>query len=145
MKTIHIYLNFNGNTEEAFGFYKEVFNSEYKVFQRFGDDPERKSLPANALQKVKHVALPLDNDFVLMGTDIVDKDSSQLQYGNNSYICINVDTEAEASTLFNKLSLDGYVQENMHDTPWGGLYGSLTDKFGIQWIINYEHKNYQWV
>lgn len=136
MATVNTYLNFNGNTEEAFNFYKLVFGGEFAVLQRFGDTPDADKMEASEQQKVMHVALPVGGN-MLMGTD-VPQTMPQATFGTNSSISISAESEEEANKLFNGLSEGGKVHMPLQKMFWGALFGFFTDKYGVQWMVNYE-------
>ncbi len=140
MAKVSIYLNFPRNTEEAFNFYKSVFKTEFiGNVGRMGDMPPQEGvppLPEEDKNLIMHVALPLMGDFVLMGTDAPESMGFAVKQGNNMYINLEPDTRAEADRLFAGLSLGGKVEMPLQVMFWGDYYGSLTDKFGIQWMIN---------
>jgi len=139
--TINPYLNFPGNTEEAFNFYKSVFGGEFAMVQRFGNmpGPDGKPLPAGLQDKLMHISLPVGKDNVLMGTDGLEQMGHKLTPGNNFYICISPDSKDEADRLFKGLSAGGKVTMPMKDMFWGAYYGDFTDKFGVKWMINYNN------
>jgi|SRR5690554_771514 len=144
MPTIHPYLNFTGNTEEAFNFYKSVFGGEFAGgIYRFKDAPESEKLSENDRNKVMHIALPIGNGDMIMGTDALESMGFKVTPGNNFYISINVDSREEADRLFKGLSEGGKVEMEMQETFWGAYYGSFHDKFGIGWMINYDLQNEQ--
>ena len=139
------YLNFADNTEEAFNFYKSVFGTEFVGdIARFGDFPAQEGQPAMSdadKQLVMNVQLPILGGHLLMGTDAPESMGFQLNQGNNVYICLDPDTRAEADTLFAKLSAGGKVEEPLQEMFWGDYFGSLVDKFGVQWMINCTSKS----
>ncbi|MEW5844398.1 MAG: VOC family protein [Bacteroidota bacterium] len=137
MKQVNPYLNFNGNTEEAFNFYKSVFGGEFRILMRFKDTPEAGNIPADARNQIMHVALPLGKDNMLMGTDAPESMGFGLKEGNNVHIAIQTESREEADNLFKGLSAGGNVQMPMTDMFWGDYYGAFTDKFGIQWMISF--------
>jgi PhnB protein len=140
MKTANPYLNFNGNTEEAFTFYKSVFGGEFLSVTRFKDFSEMEGMnqvPEADQNKIGHIALPLGKDNVLMGTDVLESMGRPLTVGNNYYITLEAESEEEAERLFNALSADGQVEMPLQKTQWAEKYGSCTDKFGVQWMVNY--------
>ncbi|QEC66511.1 VOC family protein [Panacibacter ginsenosidivorans] len=137
---INPYLNFAGNTEEAFNFYKSVFGGEFTMLQRFKDTPDADKLPPGVANMVMHVSLPIGKDNILMGTDAPEQMGFSLTTGNNFYICIGPDSREEATRLFNGLSAGGKIEMELQDMFWGAYYGSLTDKFGIKWMINYQKR-----
>ncbi len=146
MATVNPYLNFNGNTEEAFNFYKSVFGGEFTALQRFGDTPpcpEAGELSASDREKVMHVSLPIGKGSILMATDTLESMGRSLKAGNNFSISINAESEEEANELFNGLSVGGEVIMPISNAFWGALFGMLTDKFGIQWMVNYDRNQPQ--
>ena len=138
--TLNPYLNFPGNTEDAFNFYKSVFGGDFGAVQRFGDmpGPDGKPAPAHLQQKIMHISLPIGKDQVLMGTDAIEEMGFKLATGNNFYICINPDNREEADRLFNGLSAGGKVTNPLKDMFWGAYWGDFTDRFGIRWMVNYQ-------
>lgn len=142
MKAINTYINFNGNCEEAFTFYKSVFGGEFSAFQRFDEMPDDVPVdmqPSESeLNKVMHVTLPLKDGYILMGSDYPESMSSKIILGNNFSLSIDADTEDEAHRLFNELSAGGHVIMPMDKTFWGSLYGMLVDKFGVQWMVSFD-------
>jgi PhnB protein len=137
MASINPYLNFAGNTETAFNFYKSVFGGEFSMMQRFGDTPQGDQVPPTVRDKIMHVSLPIGKNNVLMGTDACEEMGFNIKQGNNYYICISPDSKEEADKLFNGLSDGGKVNMPIQDMFWGAYYGDLTDKFGVQWMVNY--------
>lgn len=139
------YLNFPRNTEEVFNFYKAVFKSDFTggKINRFGDIPPMEGMPPMAeadKNLVMHVALPILGGHLLMGTDAPESMGFKVNKGNNIYISLHPDSRKEADELFSKLSNEGKVEMPMQDMFWGDYYGSLTDKFGIQWMINFHNQ-----
>ena len=142
MVAVNPYLNFNGNTEDAFNHYKSIFGGEFAMIQRFRETPEAPRLPADAGNKIMHIALPIGKNNVLMGTDVVDGTGHPaVKQGNNFYITLSVESREEGDKLFNGLSQGGKAQLEMQDTFWGAYFGIATDKFGVQWMISYD-KNF---
>lgn len=139
MNAINPYLNFNGNTEEAFNHYKSVFGGEFIMLMRFGETPGCEDMPETEKNGIMHIALPIGSN-ILMGTD-VPKSMEQVTFGSNSSICVSVDSREEADRTFNGLSAGGQVTMPMDDMFWGDYYGMLTDKFGVQWMISYNAQN----
>jgi uncharacterized glyoxalase superfamily protein PhnB/uncharacterized protein YndB with AHSA1/START domain len=138
------YLNFPGNTESAFNFYKSVFKTDFiNGIQRFGDipaDPAQPPVADNLKKMVLHVELPIFGGHVLMGTDAPKEMGFTLQQGNNMHIQIEPESKAEADRIFNELSAGGRIEMPLQDMFWGAYFGSFTDKFGINWMINYQDK-----
>jgi PhnB protein len=140
MKAVNIYLNFpNGTTEKAFEFYRSVFGGEFTALQRFKDAPMAEQMPAAERNGIMHVSLPLTNGTVLMGTDACASMAQTLTMGNNFYIALEVESEAEATALFGKLSTGGKVEMAPQKMFWGAFFGSWTDRFGVQWMVNYTY------
>ena len=133
------YLNFPGNTEEAFDFYKSVFQTEYiGPIARMGDAPPHPDHPLSDTDKnlVMHIELPILGGHILMGTDAPESMGFQCKSGTNVYINLQPDIREEADRLFAGLSAGGKVEMPMQDMFWGDYFGSFTDKFGVQWMIN---------
>ena len=131
------YLNFNGNTEEAFEFYRSVFGGEFTSVMRLKDFPETSDVPEDVKDKIMHISLPVGEGTVLMATDAIASMGQKLVEGNNHYIIIDVDTQEEADRLFKLLSEGGTVEMPMEKTFWGAYFGSFKDRYGINWMINY--------
>lgn len=141
MLSIQPYLNFPGNTEEAFNFYKEVFGNDFSALIRMSDNEETNSVPPEVQNKIMHIALPLTENTTLMATDAIENGDSKLVTGNNFYLLINAESETEANTLFAKLAAGGVPEMPMGNTFWGAYFGSLVDKYGIRWMVSYDLKN----
>lgn len=142
MALVSTYLNFDGNTEEAFEFYKSVFGTEYAgEIARMGDNPVEEGQPAmsdSMKNLVMHVSLPILGGHLLMGTDFTEEmGMGKLIQGNNFSISLLPDTREEADALFAKLSEGGNVTMPLADQFWGDYFGSTTDKFGVNWMVNH--------
>jgi PhnB protein len=139
------YLNFARNTEEAFNFYKSVFGTEFiGDIARFGDVPAQEGQPEMSpddKQLVMNVQLPITGGHLLMGTDAPESMGFTVKMGNNLYICLDPDTRAEADMLFQALSNGGNIEMPMQEMFWGDYFGSLVDRFGVQWRINCTSKS----
>src|SRR6476660_8779541 len=139
MATVSIYLNFNGNTEEAFNTYKKIFKSEFSTpLMRMGDMPQPPGMPPFSEEdkkKVMHVALPILGGTQIMGTDVLESMGHKLVPGNNVTISLNPDTKEEADRLYKELSEGGKDGVAPHDEFWG-YWGTCKDKFGIRWMFN---------
>jgi len=137
MTKINIYLNFDGNAEEALNFYKSKFGGEFSSFVRYKDMPmEGVDLSEEDNEKIMHIGLPIGND-VLMASDALESLGQGVNFGNNSYVSIHPDNKQEADRLFNTLSEGGEIEMPIADQIWGDYYGSFTDKFGVQWMVIY--------
>jgi PhnB protein len=138
MIKLNTYLNFAGNAEEAFRFYKSVFGGEFSSVVRFKDMPmEGVSIPKEDENKMMHIGLPIDHDDVLMASDTLESLGQKLVQGNNAYISIHPDSKAEADRIYQALSAGGTIEMPIADQVWGDYYGSFRDKFGVQWMVNY--------
>ncbi len=139
MAAFNPYLNFNGNTEEAFNFYKSVFGGEFAMIMRFRDAPGNENMPPEVLDKIMHIALPIGNGNMLMATDSLESLGQKLVTGNNHYLCISPSSKEEADEIYAKLSVNGKIEMPIQDTFWGAYYGAFADQFGIQWMISYDY------
>jgi PhnB protein len=144
MASVNTYLNFPGNTEEAFTFYKSVFGGDFVgPIMRFKDIPVSENTPPVAdsdKNLVMHVALGILNGHLLMGTDAPESMGFKVTFGNNVYISLQPDTREETRRLFNALSQGGKIEMELQDMFWGDFYGSCTDKYGVQWMFNCSEK-----
>jgi len=139
MIKLNPYLNFMGHTEEAFNFYKNVFDGEFIMLQKFKDVenlPEKEKMSETDLEKIMHVSLKIGND-VLMATDALESLGHTLIVGNNVSLSLTPDSKEEADRLFKALKVGGKVEMPMMDMFWGDYFGMVDDKFGIKWMINY--------
>lgn len=139
MKTVNIYLIFNGNCGEAFQFYKNAFGGDFEMIAKFGEMPpqEGQELSEADIEKIMHVKFPISAETVLYGSDSLTPEQ-QVTFGNNFSISINVDSKNEADHLFAKLSDGGNVTMPLQDTFWGAYFGMWTDRFGVNWMVNYD-------
>ncbi len=136
MTKVDIYLNFNGNTEEAFNFYKSVFGGEFSALQRFKDTPEAGKLSPADQEKLMHISLPIGSSMTLMATDALESMGQTLVVGNNFSISLGADSQEEADRIFGQLSAGGNVEMPLQITFWNAYFGMFTDKFGIQWMVS---------
>ena len=133
------YVTFNGNTEEAFTFYKEGLEGEIVNLQRMGD--QGGEMPDADKQKIMHIALEAPGGVRLMGSDHFDFSGEAFNNsGNNFSLSLHPDSEAVADKLFNNLSAGGAITMPMAKAPWGDYFGMFTDKFGMKWMINCANK-----
>ncbi len=139
MTTVNIYLNFNGNCEEAFNFYKSVFGGEFSYIGKFKDMPAQEGMPVSKEMedRIMHVSLPISKETMIMGSDTGGEWASSFQQGNNFSISINTNSKEEADRLFNRLSEGGKVTMPLDNTFWGDYFGMFTDKFGINWMVSF--------
>jgi len=141
MARISTYLNFPGNTEAAFNFYKTVFKTDFSGdgIKRFGELPPMEGQPplSEADKKlILHIELPILAGHVLMASDAPESMGFKVNFGNNYYINLEPDSRAETKRLFDELSMGGKVTQELQDMFWGAYYGSCTDKFGVNWMVN---------
>lgn len=139
MKAVNPYLNFPGTTEQAFQFYRSVFGGEFAIVQRFGDIPGGDQTPAQDRAKIMHISLPLPNGAVLMATDACESMGHQLLVGNNFYISLECDNEAEVTALFTALTSGGKAEMSPQKTFWGAFFAMGSDRFGVQWMFNHTY------
>lgn len=145
MARTSVYLNFMGETEEAFNFYKQIFGTEFtSPFQRMRDippDPNQPPLPADEQNLIMHVELPILGGLVLMGTDMLASMGHELKLGNNVSLILEPDTRTETDQLYRALSDGGRAATPLEEMFWGGYYGSCVDKFGVCWMFNCANKD----
>lgn len=140
MAKVSVYLNFASQTEEAFNFYKSVFGTDFEHgVMRFGDmpaSPEMPPMPEEVKKLIMHIELPILGGYYLMGSDAPESMGHKLNKGNNTYIMLQPDTREETKQLFDALSVGAEIEQPLQDMFWGDYYGSLKDKFGVQWMFN---------
>jgi PhnB protein len=137
MKGANPYLNFPGNTYEAFTFYRSVFGGDFIGVTRFGDLPGNPmGVPDKDLDKIANIGLPLGNGNMLMATDALDS-WPEVRRGNNFYIHVEADSGEEAERIFSGLGEGGRVEMPLQRTEWAEQYGTLEDRFGVQWMVGY--------
>jgi PhnB protein len=135
---LHSYLNFGGNAQEAFDFYKSVFRGEFSSVVRFKDFPmEGVTISKEDEDKIVHIALPIGEDDVLMASDVVESLGQRLVQGNNVYVSVHPDSRDEADRIFAALSEGAEIEMPIADQAWGDYYGALKDRFGVQWMVNH--------
>ncbi len=141
MPQINPHINFNGNAEEAFNFYKSVFGGEFAKIMRFkdlaNDDFPVSEKEAN---KIMHIALPIGKN-ILMANDVPEILGRTNENENRSKIAISAESKEEADKLFNGLSAGGQIEMPIADSPWGSYFGMFRDKYGIEWMVDFEPKN----
>ena len=135
---MHSYLNFAGNAEEAFDFYRSVFGGEFSSVVRFKDFPmEGVTVPPEDENKMMHISLPIGEDDILMASDALESLGQRIVQGNNVYVSVHPDSREEAGRIFNALSEGADVEMPIADQAWGDYFGSLKDKFGVMWMVNH--------
>lgn len=141
MATINPWINFNGNAEEAFTFYKSVFGGEFAKIVRFKDlASDEFPIPENEANKIMYIALPIGQSNVLIGNDVPEIMGKVNERENRSKISVSAETKEEADKLFTGLSAGGEVEGPMGDGPWGSYAGMFRDKYGIEWIVEFYSK-----
>jgi PhnB protein len=141
MASVNVYLNFNGNCEEAFIFYKSVFGGEFQYIGRFNEMPPSEHTDKMTVtdgEKIMHVSLPVGKETVLMGSDTGGEWAPGFLPGNNFSMSINTDSKEEAEKLFKGLSNGGKVTMPLNKTFWSDCFGMFTDKFGINWMVSFD-------
>ena len=136
MPLINPYINFNGKAEEAFTFYKSVFGGEFAQVMRFKDMPGSPTASHEA-EKIMHIALPIGGN-ILMGNDVPESMGRVNEEENRSKISISAESREEADHLFNGLSAGGSVEFPIGDSPWGSYFGMFRDKYGIEWMVDFD-------
>ena len=140
MELINPHINISVNAKEAFNFYKSVFGGEFTYIGKFKDMPVDENCPPPSEEegnRIMHVSLPISKETILMGSDSTSF-SGEVTFGNNFAVSINTDSKEEADKLFNGLSANGTIIMPMEKTFWGAYFGMFTDKFGINWMVNFD-------
>lgn len=141
MAQINPYIHFNGNAEEAFTFYKSVFGGDFAMVMRFKDMVFEGSIATDEeANKIMHIALPIGNHDILMGSDSPSALGMHNENETRSKISISAESKEEADKLFNGLSVGGQVEMPIQDSPWGSYFGMFRDKFGIEWMVDFDPK-----
>lgn len=138
MAAIHPHINFNGNAEEAFHFYQSVFGGSFTKLVRFKDLASAEfPVAAHEADKIMHIALPIGKNY-LMANDVPEILGKTNEQENRSKIVISAESKAEADHLFNGLSAGGTIEMPVSDSPWGTYFGMFRDKYGIEWMVEYD-------
>lgn len=142
MACINPHINFNGNAEEAFNFYKSVFGGDFSKIIRFKDISSAEfPVAENEANKIMHIALPVGKNF-LMANDVPEILGRTNENENRSKIVISAESKEEADKLFNGLSAGGQIEMPISDSPWGSYFGMFRDKYGIEWMVEFD-SNYK--
>lgn len=142
MACINPHINFNGNAEEAFNFYKSVFGGDFSKIIRFKDISSAEfPVAENEANKIMHIALPVGKNF-LMANDVPEILGRTNENENRSKIVISAESKEEADKLFNGLSAGGQIEMSISDSPWGSYFGMFRDKYGIEWMVEFD-SNYK--
>ena len=141
MAQINPHINFNGNAEEAFNFYKSVFGGEFAMIMRFKDmsSPDF-PVSENEANKIMHIALPVGKN-ILMANDVPEFMGRVNENENRSKISISAESKEEADKIFNGLSAGGKIEMPISDSPWGSYFGMFRDKYGIEWMVDFDPKS----
>jgi PhnB protein len=138
MTKLNVYLNFPGNAEEAFSFYKAVFGGEFSSLVRYKDMPMAGvKIAQKDENKLMHIALPVGKDDLLMASDALESMGQKVVKGSDVILSLHPESKEEADRLFKELSAGGKVEMPMAKQIWGDYYGSFTDKYGVRWMVNY--------
>ena len=140
MAQINPHINFNGNAEEAFTFYKSVFGGEFARIVRFKDLSGLGHVSENDGNKIMHIVLPIGNNNVLMGNDVPEMMGKVNEKENRSKIAIIAESKEEADKIFTGLSAGGQIEAPIGDSPWGSYFAMFRDKYGIEWIVDFDPK-----
>ena len=139
MRTINPWINFNGNAEEAFTFYKSVFGGDFTKIIRFKDlSSDEFPVEEKDANKIMTIVLPIGKHNVLIANDVPDFMGPVSENENRSKISISADSREEAEKLFNGLSAGGEIEGPIGDSPWGTYAGMFRDKYGIEWIVEFD-------
>lgn len=139
MALINPHINFNGNAEEAFNFYKSVFGGEFATIVRFKDiSTSEYPVAENEANKIMHIALPIGKN-ILMANDVPESMGPVNENENRSKIFVSAESREEADRLFSGLSAGGNIEVPMDDSPWGSYFGMFRDKFGIEWMVDFSN------
>lgn len=140
MTTVNIYLNYNGNCEEAFNFYQSVFGGEFSYVGRFKEIPPQEGIPPLSEEmgnKIMHISLPISKETMLMGSDTGGEWAPAFRQGNNFAISVNTDSKENADRFFNALASGGNITMPIGKTFWGDYFGMVEDRFGVNWMVSY--------
>jgi len=141
MALINPYINFNGNAEEAFNFYKSVFGGEFANITRFKDmDIPENQFADHEKEKIMHIALPIGQN-VLMGNDVPERMGRVNENENRSKISIAAESKEEAERIFTGLTAGGTIEVPMDESPWGSYFGMFRDKYGIEWMVDFDPRH----
>ncbi len=141
MKTINPWINFNGNAEEAFTFYKSVFGGKFEKIIRFKDISSAEfPVAENEADKIMRIALPVGKNNVLIANDVPESMGRTNENENRSKIVVGAESREEADKIFKGLSAGGNIEGQIGESPWGSYAGMFRDKYGIEWIVEFDPK-----
>ena len=139
MARINPHINFNGNAEEAFNFYKSVFGGEFTNITRFRDiASDEFPVSEKEANKIMNIALRIYKSHVLMGNDVPEIMGRTNENENRSKIMVSTESREEADNIFNGLSVGGEIEMPIEENPWGSYFGMFRDKYGIEWMVDYD-------
>jgi PhnB protein len=139
MRAVNPWINFNGNAEEAFTFYKSVFGGEFAKIVRFSDlASDEFQVAESEARKIMHIALPIGKHNVLIANDVPEFMGRVSEKENRSKILVSAESREEADKIFNGLSAGGDVEGPIGEGPWGTYAGMFRDKYGIEWIVEFD-------
>jgi len=142
MKAINPWINFNGNAEEAFTFYKSVFGGEFTKIVRFKDlASDEFPIVEDEVNKIMYIGLPIGKNNVLIANDVPGFIGRVSESENRSKIYVATESREEADKIFNGLSIGGDVEGPIADSPWGTYAGMFRDRYGIEWIVEFDPSN----
>jgi len=142
MASINPYIHFNGNAEDAFTFYKSVFGGEFSKIVRFKDlKLEGSPFSEKEAEKIMFIALPIGKNGMLLGSDTPEQLGKHSENETRSKIHVSVGSKAEADNIFTGLSKDGQIEMPIDESPWGSYFGMFRDKFGIEWMVEFDAKS----
>ena len=146
MATVNVYLNFNGNCEEAFNHYKKVFGGDFGYVGRFKDMPPGEEDKAAGIdgERIMHISLQISKETALMGSDTGGEWAAHYKQGNNFSVSVNAETKEEADRIFNGLADGGKVTMPLNKTFWGDYFGMCEDKFGVNWMMSWNENKDQY-
>ena len=140
MALINPHINFNGNAEEAFNFYKSVFGGDFSTIVRFKDiSSVDYPIAENEANKIMHIALPIGKN-VLMANDVPEILGRVSENENRSKISVSAESREEADKIYKGLSAGGAIEMPIGDSPWGSYFAMLRDKYGIEWMVDFDPK-----
>jgi len=143
MATINPYINFNGNAEEAFNFYKSVFGGEFKKVIRFKDlESAEFPVPENEANKIMRIVLPIGGN-TLIANDVPESMGRVSESENRSKISVTAESRAEADKIFAGLAVGGTTEMPMDESPWGTYFGMFRDKYGIEWTVEFDPSSHE--
>lgn len=131
------YLIFSGEAREAFDFYQGVFGGEFQAVMNMSDNSEGNGYQEKDANRILHISLAISEDILLMASDMPSDREEELKTGNNMYVSLHPDTKEDADQIFKELAAGGEVKMPLADQFWGDYFGSLVDKYGVHWMINY--------